>query len=226
MHFNPVFSTTIVSYSHAARADVQIISRRHCSDKLYCIKCLTFQNSVIIVSVYVIGHMTYTHKLRSAPPCQILPWSAQGCGFTAPKLWKFGNLPILFPIRGGSLVQFLQHWNNSRQATINCQVSINFSIVSYFNQWVIVTQSTDHQTVRVCVVLTDVSADSLTVLLESCSSITHTHTNSTNTCRYQLVIWECTGNTLEYHMWCGIVNATHSQMFQNLLHTSIWQKCD
>jgi len=33
--------------------------------------------------------------LKSAPPCQISPWSVQGCGFTAPKtlkIWNFTNV--------------------------------------------------------------------------------------------------------------------------------------
>ena len=39
----------------------------------------------------------------SSPPCHISPWSAHGYGFTALKLWKFGILLILLPLRAGPL---------------------------------------------------------------------------------------------------------------------------
>jgi len=36
----------------------------------------------------------FSTEERTAPPCQISPWSVKGWGFTAPKLKKIGILPI------------------------------------------------------------------------------------------------------------------------------------
>ena len=71
--------------------------------------CRYFVYSRVDFGVFRPAGATRCTDQRSAPPCQIWPWSVQGRGFTAPKTEKNRILPIYLSLRSGSLARFLQN---------------------------------------------------------------------------------------------------------------------
>jgi len=74
---------------------------------------------------------------RSAPPCQISPWSAQGWGFTAPKTEKMecapkGQVPCTIFIK---FTQFMCVLSLHNFPKFGCIISINDKIINKLLRW-------------------------------------------------------------------------------------------
>ena len=77
----------------------------------------------------------------TALPCQISPWSAQGCGFTAPKLKKMDFINIIAPkgrVPCTILTKFIGYMrilSLHNSAKFGCFSSINNKIINNLPQW-------------------------------------------------------------------------------------------
>ena len=75
--------------------------------------------------------------LRSAPPCQISPWSVQGWGFTAPKTEKNSKLTNIIATKGRvpctiftKFISFMRVVSLHNSAKFGCFISINDKIIN------------------------------------------------------------------------------------------------
>ena len=75
-------------------------------------------------------------RRSAAPPCQISPWSAKGCGFTAPKISKFFNFTNIIAPKGLVPCQILTKFAGFMRV-IDLHNSANFSWIISINDKII-----------------------------------------------------------------------------------------